>query len=185
MLNGERVQQICRQRRMSIPALAGFLVRGGIDAEQAQSALRNWMRRLYIPKPTAEDVRRLANALGVEVNDISLWQATHRHAPSAARKARLVMQLIAGRPVQDALDILKFEHRRAAYHIRKVLESAIANADEQEADVESLVVCEARVDGAGRRLGTKGWRAKDRGRAHPIWKEASHLYVSVAQERME
>lgn len=185
MLNGERLQQICRQRKMSVPTLAEYLVRGGVDAEQAQSALRNWMRRLYTPKPTAEDVRRLANALGVEVNEISQWQASHRYAPSAARKARLVMQLITGRQVQDALDVLKFEHRRAAYHIRKVLESAIANADEQEADVESLVICEARVDGAGRRLGTKGWRAKDRGRAHPIWKEASHLYVSVAQERTE
>ena len=183
MLNGERLQQICRKRKMSVPTLAEYLVRGGFDAEQAQTALRNWMRRLYIPKPTAEDVRRLANGLGIEVSEISLWQASHRYAPSTARKARLVMDLISGRHVQDALDVLKFEHRRAAYHIRKVLESAIANADEQEADVESLVICEARADGAGRRLGTKTWRAKDRGRAHPIWKEASHLFVSVEQER--
>ncbi len=182
MLNGERLQQICKRRRMSVASLAGNLVRAGMDAEQAVSALRNWMQKLYIPKPTAEDVRRLASALGVEVNEISQWQASHRYAPSAARKARLVMQLISGRSVQDALDVLKFEHRRAAYHIRKVLESAVANADEKEADTESLYVCEARVDGAGRRMGTKGWRAKDRGRAHPIWKEASHLYVSVAQE---
>jgi len=81
MLNGERLQQICRQRKMSVPTLAGYLVRGGFDAEQAQTALRNWMRRLYTPKPTAEDVRRIAGALGVEANAISLWQASHRYAP--------------------------------------------------------------------------------------------------------
>ena len=110
MLNGERLQLICRKRKMSVPTLAEYLVRGGFDAEQVQTALRNWMRRLYIPKPTAEDVRRLANALGIEVGEISLWQASHRYAPSTARKARLVMDLfrtpwmssslsIAGRPI--------------------------------------------------------------------------------------
>ena len=91
-------------------------------------------------------------------------------------------RLIAGRSVQDALDILKFTRKRAAEIISKVLESAIANADEQEADVERLYVCEARVDEAGRRIGTKRWIAKDRGRAHPIRKQASHIYVAVTEE---
>jgi large subunit ribosomal protein L22 len=100
----------------------------------------------------------------------------------SARKARLVCQLISGRNVQDALDVLKFTRKRAAEVIRKILESAIANADEQEADVESLYVCEARADGAGRRIGTKTWIAKDRGRAHPIRKEASHIHITVAEE---
>jgi large subunit ribosomal protein L22 len=84
--------------------------------------------------------------------------------------------------VQEALDVLKFEHRRAARMVEQVLKSAIANADEAEADVESLYVVEARVDGAGRRIGTKGWIAKDRGRAHPIKKEASHIHVSVSEQ---
>ena len=123
-----------------------------------------------------------AVALGVEVNEISQWRATYRYAPSSARKARLIAELISGRPVQDALDVLKFEHRRAASMIRKVLESAVANADEAAADVEHLYINEARVDGAGRRIGTKGWIAKDRGRAHSIRKEASHIHVSVTEE---
>ena len=97
------------------------------------------------------------------------------------RKVRLVTQLIAGRGVQDALDLLKFTNKRAAETVRKVLQSAVASADEQEADVDNLIVSEVRVDGAGRRIGTKAWRPKDRGRAHPIRKEASHIYVTVTQ----
>jgi large subunit ribosomal protein L22 len=100
----------------------------------------------------------------------------------SASKARLVTQLVAGRNAQDALDILKFTNKRAAEMVRKVLESAIANADENEADVEKLYVSEARVDGAGRRIGTKAWIPKDRGRAHPIRKEACHIIVKVAEE---
>jgi ribosomal protein L22 len=65
--------------------------------------------------------------------------------------------------------------------LEKLLKSAIANADEQEADVEKLYICEARVDDAGRRIGTKSWIAKDRGRAHPIFKQACHMYVTVAE----
>ena len=97
------------------------------------------------------------------------------------RKVRLVTQLINGRHVQDALDVLTFTHKRAAAAIKKVLQSAIANADEQEADVENLYVSEARVDQAGRRIGTKAWHPKDRGRAHPIRKEASHIHVTVSE----
>ncbi len=129
-----------------------------------------------------EDLTRLASGLGVNVSEISQWRASYRYAPSAPRKARLVTQLIAGRSVQDALDVLKFEHKRAARMIEKVLKSAIANADEAEADVEKLYVSESRVDGAGRRIGTKTWIAKDRGRAHPIRKEACHIHIAVAEE---
>ena len=86
----------------------------------------------------------------------------------APRKARLVTQLIAGRPVQDALDILKFTRKRAAEMVSKALQAAIADADEQEADVDNLYVSEARVDDAGIRIGTKRWIAKDRGRAHSL-----------------
>ena len=65
--------------------------------------------------------------------------------------------------------------------MKKLLQSAIANADEQEADVDNLYVFEARADQAGRRIGTKAWHPKDRGRAHAIRKEASHIYVTVSE----
>ena len=93
----------------------------------------------------------------------------------------MVTQLIAGQSVQGAMDTLKFTRKRAAGMIDKVLRSAVADADEQQAHVDSLYVSEARVDDAGIRLGTKRWIAKDRGRAHSIRKKACHIHITVTQ----
>jgi large subunit ribosomal protein L22 len=181
MLSAKKFNQVCQRQKMTAQQLASHLVRGGRTAKEAVSAIRNWQKGLMTPKPNLDDVRRLAEALGVEVQEISEWRAVYRYAPMSPRKVHLVTQLIQGREVQDALDVLQFTRKRAAEAVRKVLQSAVANADEQEADVENLVVTEARVDPAGRRIGTKAWRAKDRGRAHPIRKEASHIVVTVSQ----
>ena len=62
--------------------------------------------------------------------------------------------------------------------IEAVLKVAMANADEQEADMRRLYVRDARVDG-GPYL--RRWRPKDRGRAHPIAKRTSHLIVRLAE----
>ncbi|MHC4497490.1 MAG: 50S ribosomal protein L22 [Planctomycetota bacterium] len=110
-----------------------------------------------------------------------VWRSCCRFAPMSARKVRLVTQLIVGRSVQDAMDILKFTRKRAATIVDKVLKSAVADADEQQADVDNLYVSEARVDDAGVRIGTRRWMPKDRGRAHPIHKKACHVYVTVSQ----
>ena len=181
MLSGSRLKELCSSQKVSVDSLAGHLARGGFGKDDAASALKNWQRGLYKPAPSSEDVDKLAGALGVDKRELSVWQASYRYAPMSASKARLVTQLIAGRNVQDALDVLKFMHKRAASMLEKLLKSAIANADEQEADVEKLYICEARVDDAGRRIGTKSWIAKDRGRAHPIRKQACHMYVTVAE----
>ncbi len=106
------------------------------------------------------------------------WQAKFRYARISARKARLIIDLIRGRNVQEALNILKFTHNRAAGMISKTLTSAVANANEAEADVESLVVSEARID-EGPVM--KRFQPKDRGRAHPILKRTSHIVVEVDQ----
>jgi large subunit ribosomal protein L22 len=181
MLSGKKLNQICEQRNISESDLAVRLAHGGMSAADATGAIRNWRRGLYKPAPTRQDVERLAEGLGVEINEISEWRASYRYAPMSARKARLVTELIAGRDVQDAIDLLTFTPKRAAEAIKKVLQNAIANADEQEADKDELIVSEARVDQAGRRLGTKAWRAKDRGRAHAIRKEASHIHITVSE----
>jgi large subunit ribosomal protein L22 len=182
MLSGSKLKRLCEELEVTVDHLADHLSRGGFDHDEAVSAIRNWQRGLYKPQPTSADVERLATGLGVDESEISEWRSSYKYAPTSPRKARLVTSLIAGRHVQEALDVLKFEHRRAARMVEQVLKSAIANADEAEADVESLYVVEARVDGAGRRIGTKGWIAKDRGRAHPIKKEASHIHVSVSEQ---
>ncbi|MBS3734525.1 MAG: 50S ribosomal protein L22 [Phycisphaerae bacterium] len=106
------------------------------------------------------------------------WQAAHNYARISPRKARVIADLIRGRDVQDALDILKFTHNRAAGMFAKVVTSAVANANEAEAEVDLLYVQEVRAD-EGPTI--KRFRAKDRGRAHPINKRTSHLLVTVEQ----
>ncbi|UCD76323.1 MAG: 50S ribosomal protein L22 [Phycisphaerales bacterium] len=104
------------------------------------------------------------------------YRAVHRFARIAPRKARLVADVIRGMRVDEAMTSLEFSKRRAAYYLRAVLKSAIANAEENDADVASLYVSESRVD-EGPTI--KRWRPKDRGRAHPINKRTSHLHIAV------
>ena len=110
--------------------------------------------------------------------DQSRWTARHRFARISARKARLVTGMIQNLEVGEALDALKFNHKRASGMVVNVLKSAMANADEQEADMSRLYVSEARVDEGPT---TKRWRPKDRGRAHPINKRTSHIVVTVKE----
>ncbi len=181
MLSGTKLTEVAQRQQMTVEDLARSIVRGGLEMKDAVSAVRNWQKGLYKPLPQREDIRRLAEALSVEASEISDWHSYYRYAPMAARKVRLVTELIAGRTVQDAMDILKFTRKRAAPMVDKVLKAAVADADEQQADVDSLYVKEARVDEAGIRLGTKRWMPKDRGRAHPIRKKACHIHVTVSQ----
>jgi len=182
MLSATKLKEVSARQQVTVEALARSLVRGGLDMKEAVGAIRNWQRGLMKPLPTAEDLRRLAEALSVEVDAISDWHSSYKYAPMSARKVRLVTELIAGRRVQDAMDLLKFTRKRAASMVDKVLKAAVANADEQQVDVETLYVSEARTDEAGlHRLGTKRWIPKDRGRAHPIHKRACHIHVTVSQ----
>ena len=108
------------------------------------------------------------------------YQATHRYARIAPRKARLIADMIRGKRIDEALTALEFSKKRAAWFFRAVLKSAVANAEEQEANVHNLFVSESRVDQGppGKR-----WRPKDRGRAHPFKKHTAHLYVTVEERR--
>ena len=65
--------------------------------------------------------------------------------------------------------------------VEKVIKCAVADADEQQADVENLYVSTARCDDAGIRIGTKRWIAKDRGKAFSIRKKACHIHITVTE----
>ena len=106
------------------------------------------------------------------------WTSTHRYARISPRKARLVTQLISGRHVDEALELLKYTKKRACSLVDKVLRTAMADADEQEANVKKLFVHEARVD-CGPTI--KRFQPKDRGRAHSILKRTSHIVVTVGE----
>jgi len=181
MLSANRLRKLCQQRHIGMEQLAGQLVRGGLDRKQAAAAVKNWQKGLFKPLPRKDDIRHLAAALAVEENDLVDWCSSYRFAPMSASKARLAAKLIVGQSVQDAMDILKFTRKRAATMINKVLKSAVADADEQNADVDNLYVSSARVDDAGVRIGTKRWIPKDRGRANPIRKTACHIHITVTE----
>jgi large subunit ribosomal protein L22 len=183
VLSAGKLRRICNLRGMKTEGLAEQLVRSGLNRRDAVKALKNWQKGLFNPKPRSEDIDRLATALSVEQKELISWRSSYKYAPMSARKVRLVTELIVGRSVQDAMDILKFTRKRAASIVNKVLKSAVADADEQQADVDELYVADARVDDAGVRFGTKRWIAKDRGRAHPIRKTACHIYITVSEGR--
>jgi large subunit ribosomal protein L22 len=106
------------------------------------------------------------------------YQASHKFARISPRKARLLMDLIRGRNVDDAITMLRFAKQRASGMIEKVVRSAVANASEQDTAPRrnTLFVAEARVD-AGPVM--KRFQPKDRGKAYSIMKRTSHLIVTI------
>ena len=106
------------------------------------------------------------------------FEAKHRVARIAPRKARLLMDLIRGRDVDDAITLLRFSKQRVSGMIEKVVRSAVANASEQETapSRNTFYIAKAWVD-AGPVI--KRFQPKDRGKAYPINKRTSHLVVTI------
>ena len=104
--------------------------------------------------------------------------AKHRFARTSAQKARLVADQVRGLPVDRALNLLAFSPKKAAELIKKVLESAVANAEHNEgADIDTLKVKTIMVD-EGPSL--KRIRARAKGRADRIVKRTAHITVVVS-----
>ena len=105
-------------------------------------------------------------------------KAILRYVRVAPRKARLVVDLIRGKQVGEALSALKFIPRGASKVVEKVLKSAIANAQQKEiGDVDDLWIRRAYVDG-GPVL--KRFQPAPQGRAHPIKKRTSHITLELS-----
>ena len=108
-------------------------------------------------------------------------RAITRHVRLTAQKARLVVDMIRGRGVEEALGILQFTPKRGAKIVAKTLKSAIANAEHgSRVDVDALYVKRAFVN-----EGPTGKRSLPRahGRATPIFKRTSHITVVVDERR--
>ncbi|WP_299265574.1 50S ribosomal protein L22 [uncultured Psychrosphaera sp.] len=104
--------------------------------------------------------------------------AKHRFARTSPQKARLVADQIRGLPVDKALEILTYSNKKAAVLVKKVLESAIANAEHNDgADIDELNVAKIFVD-VGPTMKRIKTRAK--GRADRVLKRSSHITVVVA-----
>jgi len=103
-----------------------------------------------------------------------------RHARISAQKVRLVADQIRGLEVEPALQILSFSNKKAAEIVRRVVESAIANAEHNEgADIDELRIAAIFVD-EGPTM--KRLRARAKGRANRILKRTSHITVTVADQ---
>ena len=95
------------------------------------------------------------------------------------QKLNLVAQLIRGKKVETALADLEFSHKRISGEVKKVLQSAIANAENNHGlDIDSLIVSEAYV---GKNLVMKRFRARARGRGAKILKPFSELTIVVRE----
>lgn len=107
-------------------------------------------------------------------------QAVLRGARLSAQKGRLIANLIRGKSVAEALDILTFSPKKGADLVKKVLESAIANAEHNNgADVDELTVSTIFVDEG---MTMKRIRPRAKGRADRILKRTSHITVKVAEQ---
>ena len=110
------------------------------------------------------------------------FRASHQMARISPFKARPVVDMIRGKPVEDAITLMEFEPRRAASLIKKVLRSALANAsNDLDVNLKSLVVVDARVDGAGLLNGRRRWQPRAMGRAFPIMKRMSHISITLGE----
>lgn len=103
--------------------------------------------------------------------------AQHKNARISAQKARLVADLVRGKDVAQALNILTFSPKKGAELVKKVLESAIANAEHNKgADIDALKVVTIFVD-KGPSL--KRFQARAKGRGNRIEKQTCHINVVV------
>ena len=94
------------------------------------------------------------------------------------QKARLVADQVRGKPVEEALSLLEFSPKKAAHIVKKILDSAIANAENNEgADVDELKVSSIFVDEG---MTMKRLRPRAKGRADRIFKRSCHITVKVA-----
>ncbi len=111
------------------------------------------------------------------------FTASARNIRMSAQKCRTVASAVRGRSVPEAIVLLGFLHRRAAPYLKKVIESAVANAEDYantkgvNIDTETLIVSDARID-VGPMM--KRWRARSRGQAAMILRRTCHFTASVA-----
>ena len=105
--------------------------------------------------------------------------ATLRYMKGSAQKARLVADLVRGKPVNEAVAILRHTHKYAARDILKTLRSAVANAEQKEAqvDVDELVIRKITVDKGPQE---KRVRPAPMGRAYRVLHRKSHLTIELA-----
>jgi large subunit ribosomal protein L22 len=117
---------------------------------------------------------------------MSHFEAHHNFARISARKARYVADLVRGKDVNTALDILKFAHRRGSAFLTGVLKSAIANATQDgKVNANRLYISRLSIDGGPLIQGGLRYNPGPMGRALPIRKRTSHIHMVLAERAGE
>ena len=177
-IRGNKLKQRAQKAGVTPEQLAQAIADENLKLKDALRAVNNWMAGRDYPRCKAGTVAKLAQALGAQSKDLVAFTSQVRHHRGSPRKAGLLAQLIRGKNVDEALNLLTFTPKKAAVNFKKALNAAIADAEQAEADVTALFVSESRVDGGPV---IKRFQPKDRGRAHPILKPLAHITVSVEE----
>jgi large subunit ribosomal protein L22 len=178
-IDSTRFKKTVKQKGATAEDLARSVERDSLSGDRAVSAVKNWMRGPDHPRCKAAEIRKLADALGVEVGKIAKFTAIFRYHRGSNRKAALLADLIRGKDMDTATNLLSFSIKKAAVDVKKALLSAVADAEAASVDLTNLIVIEASAD-CGPVM--KRIQPKDRGRAHQILKRMSHLRVSLAEK---
>lgn len=114
-------------------------------------------------------------------------KAVAKHIPISPRKVRMVVDVVRGMDAEQALDTLRFMPQRAAEPVYKLIQSAVANADENFGlELEELKINRIYVDeGPRHRKAPYGGRFAGRGRFRPIMRRSSHLTVVLVERELE
>ena len=120
-----------------------------------------------------------ATGLNRETVDV-ISQAKGNFQGISPRKARMVIDLVRGRPATEALQLLDFTNKAGAPYVKKILASALANAQVKRpgVDVDSLYVSRASVD-QGPNQHLRRWRPRAMGRATQVAKGTSHIHLEL------
>lgn len=177
-INGSKLKTLAAKKRVSVEALAQAVERTGLPADRAESAIRNWMRGTDHPRCKREDIAAMAGALQCSVGEIAKFSAVHKYHRGSPRKAKLLVDLIRGKQLNDAINLLTFTTKRAAVDVKKALDAALEDAKQAEADMDSLYVVESTCHNGPH---IKRFQPKDRGRAHPILKRMAHITIGLEE----
>lgn len=179
-LRGDTLRKLAQQAGVSTEQLGAAVERTGLTGGRAVSAVKNWMDGSDHPRCKATDVAKLAAAVGVAPKAIAKFTSQVRYHRGSPRKAKLLVDLIRGRGVIEAENLLRFNTtKKAAVDVLKALRAAVSDAQLAEADETALVVAESTVtDGPV----IKRFQPKDRGRAHRILKRMAHVTIAVQEK---
>ena len=109
-------------------------------------------------------------------------KASARFSRIAPRKARMIADLVRGRDAAEAIQLLQFTLKSGAPVIKKIIESAVANAKQSGADPDVLFVSKATVDKAPNKFNRR-WRPRAMGRATRVTKGVSHIVIELDERK--